>query len=253
MYKKLFLIIITAFVFLGYANFAVAQGFTYSDSIDHYSFDLPDGWREIPKSVIDQFVDEVVEQTGDQRIEYDAGFQLIDGEYFQYPYILMQEYTVNSPSYDEIEKILNRDTDKEMEEYSELVRNASFDEPFIDKERNIVFMNAEIGVTDFGIVKGLFAIFLGSQHTTRLYFYVLESEYSHWFPIFSSIIDSFSYDAGYEYDEIEAEKNNSKGIFDGVAEETLIGGIVGLILGMLILFFRSKKKNKIDNQNVVEK
>lgn len=82
MYKKLALFILIGVVFgLGSGNFALAQS-RYSDSVDHYSFTLPSGWEEIPKSVIDQYIDEVVRQTQGQRIEYAAGFQLAEKDYF---------------------------------------------------------------------------------------------------------------------------------------------------------------------------
>ena len=85
-------------VFTGYINSVFAQT-PYSDSVDHYSFTLPEGWEEIPKSVIDQYLDEVVRQTQGQRIEYAAGFQLSEKDYFQYPYILIQELDVNTRTY----------------------------------------------------------------------------------------------------------------------------------------------------------
>ena len=74
-------------VFAGYTSPVFEQA-PYSDLVDHYSFTLPSGWEEIPKSVIDQYIDEVIRQTQGQRIEYVAGFQLSEKDYFQYPYIL---------------------------------------------------------------------------------------------------------------------------------------------------------------------
>src|SRR3989338_5486480 len=107
MYKKLItLLIFSVAVGFGFGNSAFAQS-QYSDSVDHYSFTLPSGWKEIPKSVIDQYIDEVVRQTQGQRIEYAAGFQLSEKDYFQYPYILIQEHDVNTPSYSQIEKALS--------------------------------------------------------------------------------------------------------------------------------------------------
>src|SRR3989344_821350 len=104
MYKNLITsLMLGVAIFAGYTNPVFAQT-PYSDSVDHYSFTLPSGWEEIPKSVIDQYIDEVVRQTQGQRIEYAAGFQLAEKDYFQYPYILVQEHDVNTPSYSEIER-----------------------------------------------------------------------------------------------------------------------------------------------------
>lgn len=175
MFKKTFLVIIV-FSFLGFAFFANAQ-FLYSDSVDHYSFELPNGWKEIPANVIELFIAEITKQTQGQPIEYDAGFQLADREYFQYPYILVQEYKINTPSYDEVQKMLdggslNKEFKRAAEEYSELLQSSSINSPFIDKERGIIFMSFDINVVDFGAIKGLAAVILGKQHTTTSLFFM---------------------------------------------------------------------------------
>ena len=49
--------------------------------------------------------------------------------------------------------------------------NATIQDPFIDKERNIIFMNTEMDVVNVGKVKGLMAIFLGKEKATYFNFY----------------------------------------------------------------------------------
>ena len=206
-------------IWAGFQNQVFAQSF-YSDSNDHYSFTLPNGWKEIPKNIIDQFVAKVVQQTqGQLNIKYDSGFQLADKEYFQHPYFLIQEYSINSPSYNEIEKMLNdanfsKEKERVTEKYSEFFGNFNFDKPFIDKQKGMVFMNINASVPNAGAVKGLLAIFLGDKHTTRLFFYTLETEYSQWLPAFKSIVDSFQYETNYAYNPTKAIKNDSPYILD---------------------------------------
>jgi len=223
-------------ILVGYAS----PGFTqtpYSDSADHYSFTLPDGWKEIPKSVIDQYIDEVVRQTQGQRIEYAAGFQLSEKDYFQYPYILIQEHDVNTPSYLQIEKVFSNSgfqnsVKQKTEEYSELLTNATLEKPFFDKERNIIFMNIQADVANIGKINGLMAMFLGKQGITQLNFYALESEYSRWLPVFNSMTDSFRYETAYAYNLAEAVKNDSPSFFENAAKEGLLGAIFGGIIGV---------------------
>ena len=266
MYKNLFLLFIAVIaVSAGFSNQVLAQVF-YSDPIDGYSFDLPNGWEEIPKSVIDQYIDDVVRQTQGQRIEYTAGFQLNEKNYFQYPYILIQEHSVNTPSYSQIERVLhniNFDdlTQKGTAEYSELLTSATVEKPFVDKERNIIFMNIELDVANIGKVNGLTAMFLGKQGITQLNFYAVSSEYSQWIPIFDSVIDSFRYETAYAYNPAEAVKNDSPSLFEGVAEKgffgVIIGGIMGLLAGLIWIIrigwnFLEKKNKDTEQRNEKE-
>src|SRR3989344_1930268 len=128
--------------------FVFAQSFTYSDSIDHYSFILPSGWIEIPKNVIEQAVGELVKDKQGQNINYVAGFQLDSENYFSYPYILVQEHKLNTPSYSEVEKMFNgvgidKVIDKTVKEYNEVLKKASAGSPIFDSDRNIIFMNID--------------------------------------------------------------------------------------------------------------
>jgi len=247
-YKKsiAFLLLGGAIVFSS-GNFVFAQS-QYSDSADHYSFALPSGWEEIPKSVIDQYIDEVVRQTQGQRIEYAAGFQLAEKDYFQHPYILVQEHDENTPSYSQIEGAFSESdyqssVQQKTAEYSELLTNATLEKPFVDKERNIIFMNIQLDVVNVGKVNGLVAMFLGKQGITQLNFYAVSSEYSRWLPVFNSMIDSFQYDTAYAYDPVGAVKNDSPSIFEGVLEKGVIGAITGGLIALIFsLFFRKKKK-----------
>ena len=229
---------------------AQSQSFVYSDSIDHYSFRLPNGWEEIPKSVIDQYMDELVRQTQGARIEYTAGFQLSTSDYhFEYPYILVQEHNVNTPSYSEIESAFY-DNDFEgrvkekTAEYSELISNATLDEPFIDKERHIIFMNVQSDLGNGQIVQGLTAMFLGKHSTTQMNFYAMSSEYSRWLPVFNSIVNSFAYEQAYAYDPVSAQQYDSPSIFEGVLEKALIGGILGSVFALAFAAVSRKKKPK---------
>lgn len=238
-------IILEIGILLGCAGSVFAQT-PYSDLAGHYSFILPSGWKEIPKSVIDQYIDEATRQTQGQRTEYAAGFQLNEKDYFQYPYILIQEHDVNTPSYSQIEKILSSNDfqnsiKQKTDEYSELLTNATIEKPFFDKERNIVFMNMQLDVVNIGKVNGLIVMFLGKQGMTQLNFYTASSEYSRWLPVFNSIIDSFEYNTAYAYNPVEAANNDSPSLLKNIIEKGLSGAIIGLIAGAVGLSLRKKK------------
>lgn len=242
-----FTLLAITFLSVGYMHPVFAQT-TYTDTPDHYTFDLPARWEEIPRSVIDQYIDALVQQTQGQRVEYSSGFQLSEKEYFQYPYVLVQEHRLNTPSYSEVENIFGSDfqdfAEENLSEYSELISNASIDKPFLDRQRNILFMNIEANVTNVGQIKGLSAIFLGKESMTQLNFYSLLGEYSQWLPVFNTMISSFKYESAYVYDPAEAVKNDSPSIFEGALEKGLAGAIMGGLIGLVFFLFRRKKKNE---------
>lgn len=229
---------------------ANAESLNYSNQQYHYSFTIPSGWVEIPKSTIDEVMQQVAGMTGGQFIDYAVGFQLKDAESFQYPYILVQQHKVSTPSYSQITQTFESDKfsesiNEKIDEYSELMTNASLQDPFIDKDRNIIFMNLEMDVANVGEVKGLMAMFLGKSGITQLNFYSVKPEYSENLSTFNQIIDSFKYEQGYEYNEEEAKKNDSPSIFEGVVEKGIVGAITGGIIALIFgLFLKSKKKEE---------
>lgn len=227
---------------------ASAKILTYSNLQNSYSFIIPNGWVEIPKTTIDRVIHQAADQSGVQFIDYSAGFQLDGVPDFQYPYILVMEYKINTPSYNQITNILesydySKISDKITSKYSEFIANASVQNPFIDKERNIIFINTDAGVINFGKVKGLSAMFLGKESITLLIFYSPESEYSENLSTFTQIIDSFKYEQGYEYSKEEAKKNDPRSIFKGSVDSFITGFItVALVVLVYGLFYILKKK-----------
>jgi hypothetical protein len=194
-----------------------ARDYTYYDSVNHYTLTLPDGWEEIPKAIIVKAVSNAMSQSVSKSdfADFDAGFHLKNKGYFEYPYILIQNYEINTPTYNQIEKELAGSEmpgkfEKTLREYENLVSNASAKNPYLDKVRNMVFMNAEADVHGIGKVKSLTIICLGRERAIRIFFYSVESEYLQNLPIFMSILDSFKYNQGYEYSESKAGNNYSK-------------------------------------------
>lgn len=251
--KKILIIILFSLIIFPFS--AIAENLNYTNQQNHYSFTLPSGWVEIPKTKIDEAVQSVSDQTGTQSIDIITGFQLENVPDFQYPYIMIQEYKVDTPSYNDVMKKFesaefSETANKTIDEYSELMTNTSIENPFIDKKRNIIFMNIESEVANIGNIKGLMALFLGKESITQLIFYSLESDYSQNLAIFNQIIDTFEYAPGYEYDEEKVKNNVSPSIFDGIIEAGVSGAINGvfiiLFVGIIILIYKffSRLKRK---------
>ena len=134
-------------------------------------------------------MNEAVKQANGKRVEFSSGFHLAGSDYFSYPYILVQEHETNAPSLSQLESAFNRSefqktVEQKTAEYSELLKTATSDKPFIDKERNIVFMNIKLDVANIGQVNGLITMFLGKNGITQINFYSLQNEQSKWLPVF---------------------------------------------------------------------
>lgn len=234
--------------------FEEKPGIFYSDPTGHFYFTLPGGWEEIPKTVVDQYMDEFFRQTQGQRPEYTTGFKLSKNGYFQYPYIFVGKHDGNTPSYSQIEREFNDSNLQDLvqqktAEYPEFLTSATSEKPFVDKERNIIFMNVQSDVVNVGKVNGLSVLFLGKQGATSLHFYAVSSEYSRWLPVFNSIIDSFSYETAYEYDPVEAAENNSPSIFEDVLEKGISGAIIALLVVIVMVIKDVLERIKPKKQN----
>jgi hypothetical protein len=67
-----------------------ASGETFK-TYDDFSIVLPDGWAEIPGTVLQAYAEKVEEVSPDTpRPVYDYGYQIDDGNWLTYPYILVQ-------------------------------------------------------------------------------------------------------------------------------------------------------------------
>lgn len=254
MFKKAAISLVIFLIFLSMVPARSSAGdYTYYNSANHYTLTVPDGWEEIPKAIIDKAVSNAMSQSSDKSdfVDFDTGFHLKNKDYFEYPYILIKNHEINTPSYNQIEKDLAGNEildefEKTNREYENLLSNASVKKPYLDKERNMVFMNMEAGVQGVGKVKNLITICLGRERAIRIFFYSPESEYLQNLPIFMSILDSFKYDQGYEYSESKAGNNYSKSIWDGALRKGIIGLILGALFSILlgskaIIKSRSKK------------
>jgi hypothetical protein len=64
---------------------------------------LPDGWVMTPDADIVSMFRAISSQTATKEQKYEAGFHRDGSDSFTYPYILVQNYKTDMPSYDEIE------------------------------------------------------------------------------------------------------------------------------------------------------
>lgn len=237
------IIISLAFLF-GFIQTSSAQTL-YSDSSDHYSFTAPDGWEEIPESVLESFLGILSDK--DKKFNFEAGFQFSERDYFNYPYFLVKEVkvNVNISSYEEIEStfsVIKKTMEEEVVANPTLTSNVIIEGPTLDKDRNIIFANLQMDLAGVGSVKGMTAAFLGGKgKMTQLLFYSLTNEYNTWLPVFNGVIDSFKYDEGYAYDPQKVGQYKFLSILANFLKNNEIWVTMGIIM-VVTLIIRKRKK-----------
>ena len=223
--------------------------FVYKNTDLHYAFALPLEWAEIPPAEIKRITDYSNTTAGTQVFNYATGFYISDRQYYDPPTILVQHQKIETPSYKQITKSINEfDFSQEAEKVdsrTENIKHISIDKPVIDKERNIIFMAKTIEQEGGGKAKILIANFLGKRGIVQITFQSLESEYDDYIPVFENIINSFEFDAGYEYDPIIAMENNK-----GTLNNTIITALSGGVAAFFIIFIRHlfRKNRQLNNK-----
>jgi len=231
-------------------SFTNATNSIYISQEWNYSFSIPDDWQEIPKDTIDVNVQAMAETNNTKFTNYKAGFQKKNKVTFEYPYVLVLEQQVKTPSYEDIMNAFGgaiKNIDQYADEYSETVNGTNIGRPAINKEKNIIVMNVEANVANIGKVKQLIVIFIWKNNLTYLYFSSTQSKYTKDLPSFYEIINSFKYNDGYEYDETYAKENYQVWFFENLLNNALEGMIWILPLALvwwLFVFFRKRKINK---------
>src|SRR5215213_10107042 len=89
------------------------------DQVNHYTLTLPVGWGEMPAEMLQTINDDMVDRQV-RNVVYHRGLQPRDHFLVQYPYILMQASSFGgaTPSYEQIEKMLNAMRADAVKEYS---------------------------------------------------------------------------------------------------------------------------------------
>ena len=250
MKKIIFFIFIICLTLLVFTDTVWALG--YMSTQHHYSFDLPEGWVKIPKSKIDDVIKQITDQTNTKYIDIATGFQSSSGSDIRYPYVLVKDYKTSPPSYNQITEVLGSDKlsqkwEEKTDDYSKITSEVNLQKPFIDKERNIIFITGEMDVPNVGRVKTLSAIFLGREGMVQLSFSSLKSEYSENLSEFNQIIDSFKYEKGYGYNAKEAENVNPS-IFEGVLSKATTSAVASVLIVLIIIgsavFFRADARRR---------
>ena len=214
-----------------------ALALEYRNTDLHYEFVLPQDWEVIPKDVVDEAFMQVASQSGKESEKFEAAFQKSSPQYFTYPYIFIKRSPLNGTLSQLAESISAlRDKLKEDGAFRLLepteVRNLILGQPVVDSRRKMVLLNMLPYGTDVEAFKALVALTPGKDGMVTISFYAQKHEYTHYLPVFDSVLDGFAFDPGYEYSWPRAF--TWTGRWSG---KLLAGVVAGIITGLILAVY----------------
>jgi hypothetical protein len=132
------------------------------------------------------------------------------------------------------------DTENNYSFLSNLKEGATY-----DSKRHILFISVSSNVVGVGNVQGITATKLSNYGAVTLSFYDTANNYNNDLIYFTSILDSFKLDEGYEY------QNSFMSNIPKYWRNIIYFGIIGLLYGVFSSFFRRKKAlNNVNLNNM---
>lgn len=214
MKSKLLIFTILITVIFGWDNICLAEGYQYHSEQGNYTITIPEGWEVIPQQVVEEYRLQVIEQAENQEalkdIYFDAAFQKCNstGTYFKHPYVLMRVMDIGQPS----ESYLISLTGKSAKELNKIEQEAFPNITSSDLEEVQHYYSPDnhsvliAQVTDFppiGEVVLLAGGSAGRKGIVFTHFYCLKNNFDSEQADFHEIFNSFKYDAGFEYADIQ--------------------------------------------------
>lgn len=176
----------------------------YESADNHYSFILPEGWEEIPKDVIDDYQKLSSKQLGFQLPFYNAAFQPIGQNYFDYPYFFIQETNRNNETFKETllslkdQGLMIKVKDEFKKKFKEIFSDIKLGEAIVDEDNYKIFLVFEAKTTT-GPIKALGVMNFGHDLIVNLFFYSTTEEYDKLFIDFQKTASSFEFEKDYQY------------------------------------------------------
>ncbi|MCI0463777.1 MAG: hypothetical protein L0Z62_43130 [Gemmataceae bacterium] len=183
--------------------FPVPDAETYHDPKWHYSFALPDGWKQMAEGEFDKLQAFVRQRRLDQKVRYATGFRPKNSLPGSYPYVLVQVQSATINSYEEIERGLAMDLKGPLQEVQgalgSLAKDISAGGAALDRARNRVVLRMNMDVIRFGKVEAISVCHIGSEAVVSVHCYALGRDFERYLPLFIQFNDTFDFDKGYAF------------------------------------------------------
>jgi len=211
----------------------------YKNEEFHYSFVIPNNWRQIPKNEIDNQMRKLSELTGAKFVNFSTGFQPVKLNLNQYPHLLIQqfEYTISwqeflslfgkNFNYDDIEDGLKK-----------IMGEFITKEPIINEEKHAIILNTETYVEGIGDLRATTFTILGKKSFIQFNITVLKKDYDKYISDIMTIIDTIDFEENYKYNIQSNTQKKIKSVSNNeIINETLNAGKRGLFSSIGIIIF----------------
>jgi hypothetical protein len=174
----------------------LAAGLTHAGTFTRpeVTLDLPDGWVEVPREVLQQFHDEMKRQAPLANIpKYDYAFQSTQGPpWLAYPYVLVKVSPTGRPTERELTDLPSIDLNESFKErsgdWSNLMKGTSLGKMRYDKAANVVWITSKSDVASIGEVSGISGIIPTEKGFVELHAYAKTADFGEHFPVFEKVI-----------------------------------------------------------------
>jgi len=207
---------------------------------------LPEGWVEVPASVLQQFFDEMQRQAPNAQIpRYSYAFQSKQGPpWLDYPYVLVKVTATTRPTESELQSLptvdLNDKVRDKRDDWSNVMKDSSLGKMRYDKAANVVWITSKSTVVNIGEVSGISGVIPTENGFVELHAYAKTADFPQHFPTFEKIITDAKIAPLLQYqprwtDKLPAPIRR----FDWKEMGFLVA--IGALIGVFIAIYRRKR------------
>ncbi len=226
-----------------------------------YSLDLPPGWVEIPRDVLQETFAAMQKEGATPSIIYDAGFQLESSDrLLEYPYVLVQPLSyatfgihrqINEDEFPRfVQKITGRDVGKVLDEKlapdaRQLFGNLDVGQPILDAAHRRYLFPIDMDVQEGGAIRGLIAGYFGRDSVVQVNFYSRRSDWDRHADVRNAILDSFRFDSDKAYSvELAAANPSPPPVWKTILDKSFSGALIGGSIALIFAGIRAAKRKK---------
>ncbi len=241
----------------------------YHSPANGYRLAIPQGWVQIPDSVLHEMTSRVLSAQGKSRISYETGFQRgTKGRWFECPYVLIQVLPYSSfglnrqipkSEFGNFVRVISgldlRDlTENTLSgEAQKLGSDLDFGKAYLDTEHNFFVLALEMHVANVGKIKGQVVGYFGRDAIVQINYYDREPNWIRSKAERDLILSSLQFNASKAYDQAYGSESSfsdrlGQAALKGVIQ-TGVFVLVGLgcaLLAVLRQLLRRPKQSKAE-------
>jgi hypothetical protein len=211
--------------------------------------ELPDGWVEVPASVLQRFYDEMQRQAPNAKIpKYDYAFQAKAGPpWLDYPYVLVKVTPSGRPTESELESLpalnLNDKFEAKKGDWAAVMTDTTLGQMRYDKAANVVWLSSKSNVVNVGSVSGISGVIPTEQGFVELHGYAQTGDFAGYFPTFQRIITGAKVSPVLLYQPRWSDKlGPAAGLFDfnRLGAKVALGAVIGILLAVFFTWRRKR-------------